>query len=603
MWTLLLAKHSKNMVTKNKELSLIRKLFSIISSKEKKEAIVLLGMLILGMLLEMLSLGMVIPMILAMTKIETLINDSTFKSLLDFFGSPTESQIILILLGVMILAYLSKTGYLLFLTWKQSTFAQRISMNLSRRLFDGYLRQSYSFHVQRNSSALYRNVLGEVDLFTSVIQAILLLQTNISIFLGIFISILIVEPAGASLIFSFFFVFAFVYFKLVKKRLVVWGNKRQYHDTLRSKHLMQGLNGVKDIKILGREFFFIRQFEFHNSESFGIGIKVNVFQQVPRLLLELLAIIGLGLFLAFIIMMGRPVHLLLPVIGIFVAAAFRLVPAIGSVMSAIQTMRYADSVINLMYNEVRSFEDMPETRESGIDISFRQEIKFNNVSFGYPKTEFKLLENASFSIKKNEMIGLIGESGAGKSTMADLLLGFYQPDSGSIEIDGTDISSSMRKWQKQIGYVPQTIYLTDDSIAANIAFGVSKDEVDVLALENAIEIAQLNQFINDLPDGINSVVGERGVRISGGQRQRIGIARALYHNPEVLILDEATSALDVETEKWVMQAINKLHYNKTIIIITHRLSTVERCDIVYKLEKGRLTQVEVSLIDTGILPS
>lgn len=595
------------MVMKNnksrKEVRLLRKLFSILSSKERKDAIVLLGMLIVGMLLEMLSLGMVIPMIIAMTKIEALVGNSTFRNILDFLGNPTQSQIILILLGVMVLAYLAKTGYLLFLTWKQSRFAQRISMNLSRRLFEGYLRQSYSFHIQRNSSALYRNVLGEVDLFTSVIQAILLLQTNISIFLGIFISIFIVEPAGASLIFSFFFVFAFVYFKLIKKRLVVWGNKRQHHDTLRSKHLMQGLNGVKDIKILGRENFFIRQFEFHNSESFGIGIKVNVFQQVPRLLLELLAIIGLALFLAFIIIIGRPLHLLLPIIGIFVAAAFRLVPAIGSVMSAIQTMRYADSVIKLMYNEVRSFDDISETPESGIDITFREVIRFNNVSFGYPGTGVKLLDNVSLSIKKNDMIGLIGESGAGKSTMADLLLGFYQPDNGSIEIDETDITTSMRKWQKQIGYVPQTIYLTDDTIAANIAFGVAKDEVDMTALQNAVDIAQLNQFVNELPDGINSIVGERGVRISGGQRQRIGIARALYHNPEVLILDEATSALDIETEKWVMQAINELQHNKTIIIITHRLSTVERCDTVYKLEKGRLKQVEVSMTGADVLPS
>lgn len=586
-----------------KEVRLSRKLFSILSSKEKKDAIVLLGMLIVGMLLEMLSLGMVIPMIIAMTKIETLVGNTTVRNILDFLGNPTQSQIILILLGVMVLVYLIKTGYLLFLAWKQSNFAQHISMNLSRRLFDGYLRQPYSFHLQRNSSALYRNVLGEVDLFTSVIQAILLLQTNISIFLGIFISILIVEPAGASLIFSFFFVFAFAYFRLIKKRLVAWGNKRQYHDTLRSKHLMQGLNGVKDIKILGRENFFIRQFEFHNSESFGIGIKVNVFQQAPRLLLELLAIIGLALFLGFIIMLGRPLYLLLPIIGIFVAAAFRLIPAIGSVMSAIQTMRYANSVINLMYNEVNSFDMIEKTHHSDVDIPFRREIVFNNVSFAYPGMEVKLLDNVSLTIRKNDMIGLIGESGAGKSTMVDLLLGFYQPDGGFIEIDGTDIATSMRKWQKQIGYVPQTIYLTDDTIAANIAFGIAKDEIDTNALQNAVDIAQLNQFVNELPDGINSIVGERGVRISGGQRQRIGIARALYHNPEVLILDEATSALDVETEKWVMQAINELQHNKTIIIITHRLSTVENCDLVYKLEKGRLNQVEVSMTHATILPS
>ncbi len=570
--------------------STLKRLLFLLSAKDKRSAIILLFMLLVGMILEMFSIGLVIPMIIAITKIETITTNPHLVKILRFFGNPSQTKIILIMLIGLVVVYTLKTSYLLFLIWRQSIFSQKISMNLSRKLFDGYLKQSYSFHLQRNSAELYRNVLGEVDLFTSVTQAILLLQTNISIFLGVFTSLFLIEPLGAFLIFFSVVIFALVYFRLIKKVLIRWGQKRQYHDILRSKHLMQGLGGVKDIKILGREKHFLSEFERHNKGSFDIGVRVNVFQQAPRLLLELFAIIALSIFLSIVIYQGKPLYLLIPILGVFVAAAFRLIPAMGSVISSVQTLRYANPVINLMYNEIQSFKEKSFTERKDYFI-FNNHICLENVLFSYDKTT-KILDNVNLVIEKNKTIGFIGESGAGKSTLVDIILGLLQMDNGCIKVDGIDINSNIRGWQDQIGYVPQTIYLTDDTIAKNIAFGLNEANIDQKALQNAINIAQLNQFINELSEGINTMVGERGVRISGGQRQRIGIARALYHNPNILVLDEATSSLDIETEKWVMEAINNLQHSKTIIIITHRLSTVKQCDEIYKVERGRIKRIE-----------
>lgn len=577
------------------EKTTFKKLLFLLSERDKKSAIVLLLLLLIGLILEMFSLGLVIPMIIAITNIETITSNVHLIKLLNKFGNPSQITIIIFVLIVIVIVYIIKTCFLLFLVWRQYIFSQNISMNLSRRLFNGYLNQSYTFHLQRNSSELYRNVLGEVDLFTSVTQAMLLLQTNISIFLGVFISILILEPMGALMLFGFVFIFGFVYQKIIKKSIIEWGILRQKHDIERSRHLMQGLGGVKDIKILGREKHFLSLFEYHNKNSFDIGVKVNVLQQAPRLLLELIAILGLSIFLFIGILRGLQIYLIIPVVGVFVAAAFRLIPAISSVMSGIQTMRYANPVINLMYKEIISFtqEKLDTISEK---IPFNNEIVVDNLCFKYDSAESNLFEKINLVIKKNTTIGFVGESGAGKSTLVDIILGLLTPNNGNIKVDGINIKEHCREWQNIIGYVPQNIYLIDDTIAKNIAFGYETEKIDEIALQRAIDISQLNLFINEQPEGKDTIVGERGVRISGGQRQRIGIARALYHNPSVLILDEATSALDMETEKWVMEAINNLHYNKTIIIITHRLSTVERCDEIYKLDKGKVEKIQYSQI-------
>jgi ABC-type bacteriocin/lantibiotic exporter with double-glycine peptidase domain len=565
-------------------------MFFLLSAKDKRSALILLFMLLGGMLLEMLSLGLVIPMIVAITKIEVLTSNPIVSKVLVFLGRPSQTQIILFILIGLVVVYILKTCYLLFLIWRQSLFSQKISMNLSRQLFDGYLKQSYSFHLQRNSAQLYRNVLGEVDIFTSVTQSILLLQTNISIFLAVLVSLFLIEPVGAFFVFLIIILFSLIYFRIIRKTIIRWGIKRQYHDILRSKHLMQGLGGVKDIKILGREKYFLSQFEQHNKGSFDIGVKVNVFQQAPRLLLELLAIIALSIFLITTISQGKPLYFIIPIIGVFVAAAFRLIPALSSVMSAVQTLRYATPVMDLMYEEVQSFKEKSFVEKKS-NFVFESHISLEAISFKYDGSEATILDNINLVVEKNKMIGFVGESGAGKSTLVDIILGLLKVNKGQIKVDGRiDIYSNLRGWQDQIGYVPQTIYLTDDTIAKNIAFGLDEKNIDHNALNNTIKVAQLDQFIKDLPEGVETIVGERGVRISGGQRQRIGIARALYHNPSILVLDEATSSLDVDTEKWVMEAINELQYNKTIIIITHRLSTVDHCDQIYKIEKGRLSE-------------
>jgi ABC-type multidrug transport system fused ATPase/permease subunit len=352
---------------------------------------------------------------------------------------------------------------------------------------------------------------------------------------------------------------------------------------------MQGLGGVKDIKLNGRERFFLESFSNHIQENAKIGTKATTLNLVPRIYLEILAVFAMaGLVIVFIIQ-NKPLDSLITILGIFIVAAFRMIPSANRIMMSIQNIRAAYPTVDLVYNEFCNINQ--EAKKNNIDeqkLNFSNQIVIKNLDFSYTNKLPYTIENISLVINKGESIGLIGPSGSGKSTLVDLVLGLLKPNHGEINIDGVNIENILRSWQKQIGYVSQSIYLTDDTLRNNIAFGINESQIDDFSINRAIKAAQLEEFINTLPDGINTNVGERGVRLSGGQRQRIGIARALYPDPSVLVLDEATSALDTNTEKEVMNAVNGLHGEKTLIIIAHRLTTVENCDKIYKISNGKL---------------
>ena len=472
----------------------------------------------------------------------------------------------------------------------QTSFAFNIQANLLQRLFEIYLSQPYVFHLQRNSAQLIRNITGEVSIFTMVITNSLLLITELLVLVGIAILLLIVEPISALILFFVFGGSALILYRVTRGYISRWGAERQRHDGFRIQHLQQGLGGIKDAKILGRENNFLAQFQSHNIKSAQMWKFQTFLQNYPRLIFELLAVAGLAILVISMSNQGKDMSSIMPTIGLFSVAAFQLLPSVGRVLGAVQSLRYSLPVVNILDEEIKLIISRSKSQNTDSIKTFKGELSLIDIKYYYPNTKTPALNGISINIQKGQSIGFIGTSGSGKSTLVDIILGLLLPNEGMVKIDGHDIQPMLRQWQGHIGYVPQFIYLTDDTLRRNIAFGLTDEEIDDKAVKRAIKAAQLDEFVISLPDAEETIVGERGVRLSGGQRQRIGIARALYHNPQVLVLDEATSALDSVTENGIMNAIMALHGEKTIIIIAHRLSTVEQCDKLYRLDQGKVVE-------------
>jgi ABC-type multidrug transport system fused ATPase/permease subunit len=573
-------------------VTLIQKVKYILSPLQKKQAIILAALLFLGMIFELAGLGILIP-VLGLILNSDIGNDyPALQPYIRALGNPTHLQLVLWAMVILVFFYLIKAVYLVFLNWRQSKFSTSLSSDLANKLFLGYLRQPYTFHLQRNSAELIRNIVTEVPQFGILSAAIINLTLEISIIFGTSIFLVFAEPVGSLSVIIFLGVSVYAYHRFANKQALILGDMRQYHNLLSYKHLNQGLAGVKDVKILGKEFYFLKEYKIHNSASFNILMKSQILSLIPRAYLELLAVTGLATLISLMLLQGKPLGQMLPTLGIFVAAAFRMIPSVNKIMSYLQTIRFSRPVVETIYQEFLLFQ---KTNDSLIlhseEFQFSHDIEIKNLTFAYENANTNSLNDVSLKINKGKSIGLIGKSGSGKSTLVDSILGLLSPQSGEICVDNINIEENLRGWQNLIGYVPQTIYLIDDTIRKNIAFGVEEDKIDDSAVANAIIAAQLDLFTKDLPEGLNTFVGERGVRLSGGQRQRIGIARALYNNPHVLVLDEATSALDSATERGVMESVAALKGNKTIIIIAHRLSTLEQCDWIYQLQDGKISQI------------
>lgn len=492
----------------------------------------------------------------------------------------------------LVLVYALKVGFLAYLAWKQAQFVFGLDSSLSRNMFRGYLYQPYTFHMQCNSAQLIRNVTGEISQFTTAITAASMLIAELLVLVGVAGLLMWAEPIGACLVIASLGVSGLVFYRITRNRILHWGEARLYHERQRLQRLQQGLGGVKDVKVFGREDEFVAEYAHHMSISSTIGKHLNVLQAMPRLWLEFMAVTGLAVLVISMLMQNKPMDTLVPTLGLFAAAAFRLMPSVNRFLGGMQTLRFNLPVISTLYAE-RSFLTQGQHRSKSVPLPLSEKLELREVIFAYPTSALPVLDSLSICIARGAVVGFVGGSGAGKSTVIDLILGLLSPASGAVLVDGIDIQTNLRGWQDQIGYVPQSIYLTDDSIGRNVAFGVPESEIDDVAVLKALGAAQLSEFVSELPDGLSTVVGERGVRLSGGQRQRIGIARALYHDPQLLVLDEASSALDVDTEREIMRSVLALRGKKTVLIVAHRLSTVEYCDWIYRMERGQI-------IDAGV---
>ena len=571
-------------------MSFLKKIYSLLPKEKKEQVPSLVFLLMIGMVFEMVSLGLLIPALSIMLKSEITQEYPILTPYLLYFGNPSQKEIIIGGMSLLAIIFLVKTLFLVFLYWFQNKFTSTLQVQLTTKLYAIYLKQDYQFHLKRNSAELIRNTQTEVILFNRAASALILISTELAIIFAIVFTLILVEPFGTMIVMISLSFSVLIFHQVSKKKLVEWGEKRQELSKGINQFLLEGLGGVKDIKLLGREDYFIDNYNLKNRLWAGINISQLTLSQLPRLYLELLGIFGLVILVIVMVLQGSQIDTLLPTLVIFTAGAFKMIPGFNRIMGAIQNVKLTVPVVNVLYSEFLLEKEMK--KDNAKEVILRSEISVQDVIFMYQNTHKIIINKINLKIKKGESVGFVGKSGSGKSTLIDLILGLLEVDDGSILIDGKNINHINRGWQKNIGYVPQSVYLTDDTLQKNIALGIPEDQIDDKAIRRAMKQAQLNDFIQDLDEGVDTYVGERGVRLSGGQRQRIGIARAMYHNPSVLVLDEATSALDSDTEKNVMEAVYLLKGEITIIIIAHRLSTLNGVDRIYHLDKGSLIKVE-----------
>jgi ATP-binding cassette, subfamily B, bacterial PglK len=567
----------------------LKKLWLMFSPAQRRSGILLLGLMLIGMVLETLGISLVIPILALMTKGDLSSDYPMLLPWLELLGNPSPEELIIFAMLVLVGVYIVKVLFLAFLVWLQARFISWVNSDFSLRLFTGYLRQPYTFHLQRNSVELIRNAMNQTGQVVGAIQSYLVIATESFMLFGILALMLVVETVGTLLVVSVFGLASWGFYRFTRVRIKFWGEAFQNHDKLRLQYLREGLGAAKDVKLLGREKEFIDRYQVHNLGSAQINKKRSFLIALPRFWLEILGVTGIVSIVLLMIYQNKPMESLVPTLGVFAVAAFRIMPSANRLLNATQNVRFLSAAFNNLHQEFSLLGEAESMKEYS-SLPFEKALVLENVSFCYPSTEALVLKQINLSIEQGESVGFIGSTGAGKSTLVDIILGLLIPTSGVVKVDGVDIQSNLRGWQDRIGYVPQSIFLTDDTIRNNIAFGLSGDQIDDTAIWKSLSSAQLVQFVKGLPKGLDTQIGEGGIRLSGGQRQRIGIARALYFNPSVLVLDEATSSLDTITEGDFIDAVCALKGDKTLIIVAHRLTTIEHCDYLFKVENGTIVE-------------
>ncbi len=546
-------------------------------------------MILIAMLFETLSIAAVLPMIsvLSMESIDQ--NNYYVLFLSNFFNELTLLNMVYATIFLLIAVFTIKVIYLTVFQWVLSKYIYNLRAVTSKRLFENYLNQSYDFHLERNSADLIKNCMEEVRVFVDnyLMQAFIFI-TEVTILFGISIFILFIIPIEFLIVASLFTFIFVIFYYLISAQTKKFGKLRMIHDTKRIQQLNQGLVGVKEVKIFGKENFFVNTYGFHAESGAGYERKIYFFQNTPKYTVEFIGIICICLLILFLSSKTN-FQEIIPIIALIAAAAFRILPSLNRIMATLVSIRYSIPVISLLRKEFESMASKPMNSFNEIEISYENEINLKNINFSYSGREGLVLSDINLCISKGETIGIVGTSGSGKTTLIDIILGLLKPKNGEILIDGEVLTNSrIKSWQSKIGYVPQNVNLIDSSIKNNVALGIPENDIMDKNLHNSIDQAQLSNFAKSLEMGLDAQIGESGSKLSGGQRQRIGIARALYRNPDLLILDEATSSLDSVTENHFMDAVYALKGKKTIIIISHRASTLNRCDKVYKIENTKL---------------
>ncbi|MFR4351211.1 MAG: ABC transporter ATP-binding protein [Roseburia sp.] len=577
----------------------------VFDRRQKANLVYMTVMIFLQSFAELLGVTVILPFINAIVAPEALMEEPYIQYVYKFFGMESMRELLIFLTIAIIVIYVLKNLFLIYVYDLTYRFAYYGKKQMQNTLMRYYIGQDYTFFLNVNSSELIRNINTDPEMFYTAVQNALQLLSELCVSAIIVVFLLMTDATLALGVAGSVGILFFIMIKGLRKVLARYGDDRRIYSANMLKCMQQAFGGIKEIKIANREAYFQNDFEKQN-EVYTHVIKQNAFlSAVPKPVMEALCIGGLMVVIAVKMSMGTTdPKQFVAVLGAFAAAAFKLLPSVNKISAYYAAIVHNGVVVDKVRDEYR---EMREAQGAGASdgakriaaereleeqkqLSLERAIDVEHLEFRYPNTEEPVLRDVSVSIPKNCSAAFIGPSGAGKTTFVDLILGILAPQRGRILVDGTDIHEGMRSWHEKIGYIPQTIYMLDDTIRNNIAFGET-GQIDDTRIWEALRQAQLEGFVREMEDGLDTVIGEAGVRLSGGQRQRIGIARALYRRPEVLVLDEATSALDNETEAAVMEAIDHLQGKMTMLIIAHRLSTIENCDIVYKVENGNV-QIE-----------
>lgn len=574
---------------------MIKQLSYIFNRREKIKIFILFIVAAIGSLLECASVGVFQPFVESFMDPAALQDNKYLYYVYRLFNFSSYTGFMSAMSVAIIALFVIKNIYLIIEKYAIYTFSYNVQMKISTGLLKAYVSEPYTFHLNKNIAVLQRSVQEDSDNFTKAVIHFMELVVEIMVCIALGIYLFDVSQSITVVIVTLLIICVGIFTAVSRKFARELGKDAQGYKAKLYQWMNQSLGGIKEVKVLNREMFFINSYTAY-FKKYVKGLKISrLIGTIPKYIVEMVSMAGLLLALIIKINYGQSSDLsaFIPQLSAFAVAAFRLLPSIGRINEHTTGIMYAAPSIELVYHDLKEVENIRnlESCEEGV-LPLENEIVIKDVCYRYPDSEENVIDYANFTIQKGQTIALVGESGAGKTTMADIILGLLTPQYGKIKADNINIFKNMDLWHHGIGYIPQTIYLSDDTIRNNVAFGVEEEKIDNAAIENALKKAQLWNFVDGLSDGLETYVGDRGVRLSGGQRQRIGIARALYHDPEILILDEATSALDNDTEAAVMEAIENLRGEKTMIIIAHRLTTIRNADVVYEVADGKVLQID-----------
>ena len=566
-------------------MKLIKLIWKLLTSNEKYNYFIHIVLSLINTFFETVLIALVIPLTQIIMKKEVSI---FFLDNLNYLDTLSYEDQVFVAITLLVTIYLVKNFFYAFFLWWQHNYIAKFETRIVKKLFSTYILQPYPFHLAKSSGVLINKINFEVGSFNSTLKAICHISSEFLVLVALSTCLLIYEPQGTLIVIIFALLIFLISSYFLKKKVRLWGEKRFIHQGLANRELVQSFEGIKEIKVMGLEKKIISNFFKNISQAIMWRTKWEITAGFPRIIFETIAVVSFCLLIFAILKISSSVNLI-EITALFLAATFRLMPSLTRITSSYTTFQNQYAPVSSIVNDLNLITIELQNEESKVDLKFNESIEIKDLNFMHENTEKLAIDNLNFNIKKGDIVGIIGTSGSGKTTLADIIIGLLKTNKGNILVDNIEINSkNLKNWQKKIGYVPQTIFLSDETVRGNIAYGVDENLINEERIKKCIQLANLEKFVSELPVGLDTIIGEKGIRISGGQRQRLAIARTLYHDTEILIFDEATSALDPKNESEIISNILSLKGNKTIIIIAHKFSLIKDCDNIIVLDDGKL---------------